>query len=182
MSRYKVLFCLTGSIAGYKSCYLISKLVQADVEVQTACTASAHRFIGDAALEGLTRRKNYSNVFDTAYGIEHVQLSDWYDLAITCPATGNTINKFAAGMADDPVSCLFLAHDFKKPYLIAPAMNAKMYSHPRTQESLRILGTWGVKILDADDGYQACGTEGPGRLAEPEIIFPIIMKELELHR
>lgn len=181
MSRYKVLFKLTGSIACYKSCYVISKLVQNDVDVQTACTPSALKFIGAATLEGLTRRKVYSGIFDSSDEIEHVELTDWYDLAITCPATGNIVNKMAAGIADEPVSCLFLAHDFQRPYLIAPAMNSKMYTHPRTQESLRILSSWGIRVLETDTGYQACGTVGPGRLISPDTIFETIMEELK-HR
>ncbi len=178
MFRYKVLMSLTGSIACYKSCSVISILVQNNVDVQVACTQSSLRFIGKATLEGLTRRNIYSDMFDSSRNIEHVDLTNWYDLAIICPATGNIINKIAAGIADDPVSCLFLAHDFKIPCIIAPAMNARMYEHPRTQESIRVLKSWGINVLETETGYQACGTIGPGRLLPPETIVKIIMKEL----
>ena len=182
MSRYRVLFSLTGSIACYKSCYIISKLVQSNMDVQVACTQSSLEFIGKATLEGLTRRDVYSSMFNSSKKIEHVDLSEWYDLAIICPATGNIINKIAAGIADDPVSCLFLAHDFKRPYIIAPAMNARMYEHPRTQESIQTLKNWGIHVLETETGYQACGTIGVGRLLSPEAIVEIIMNELNNSR
>lgn len=179
MSKFKVLFGLTGSIACYKSCSIISRLVQNDVDVKVACSPSAWQFIGASTLEGLSHRKVYSDIFESSDSIEHVDLVDWYNLAIVCPATGNTINKLAAGIADEPISCQFLAHDFAKPYIVAPAMNVRMFKHPQTQESLEKLRSWGVRVLDTDTGYQACGTEGEGRLLDPDVIYSIIMEELE---
>ena len=175
----KILFALTGSIACYKSCTAISRLVQAGMEVQTVCTPSALKFIGQSTLEALSGKPIYSDMFAASGNIEHIALTDWYDLAIVCPATGNIINKMAAGIADDPVSCLFLAHNFERPWLVAPAMNARMLTHPRTNNSLAVLESWGVKVLETGTGYQACGTIGPGRLLEPELIIDIILKELE---
>lgn len=167
---------MTGSIACYKACGVISKLVQNGFEVKIACTKSALEFVGISTLEGLTRKKAYTDMFHGDKSLEHVDLSKWLDLAIICPATGNILNKLAAGIADDCVSTLFLAHDFSKPFLIAPAMNRNMYEHPATKRSIATLKSWGVRILDTESGYQACGDTGPGRLLEPGKIYEEIVR------
>jgi len=173
-----VLFQLTGSIACYKACAVISRLVQSGLEVKTICSANALNFIGKSTLEGLTRNPVYVDTFEERFALEHVELVKWLDLAVICPATANIINKLAAGVADDYISTTFLAFDFSKPYLIAPAMNERMYAHPATANGIRILKGWGVKVLGVGSGYQACGDKGAGRLLEPEELYGIIMKEL----
>jgi len=179
MSAQKILFNLSGSIACYKSCHVISKLVQNGFEVKASCTRSALEFIGLSTLEGLTGKPVYCDMFEKKQAIRHVDLSRWYDLAIICPATANIINKLSSGIADDPVSTIFLAQDFSKPYLIAPAMNTNMYRHPATRESLSRLESWGVQILKTDEGHLACGDEGQGRLLSPDLIYENIIKSLE---
>lgn len=178
MSGSKILFQMTGSIACYKACSVISKLVQNGFEVKAACTKSALKFIGVSTLEGLTRKPVYADMFEGERSLEHVELAKWLDLSIICPATGNIINKMAGGIADDCVSTLFLAHDFSKPVLVAPAMNQNMYAHPATKRSITTLKSWGVKILDTDTGYQACGETGAGRLLEPDKIYEEILNFL----
>lgn len=179
MKKSKILIKLTGSIACYKACHVISKLVQQGHEVYTVVTENAKEFIGLSTLEGLTRCPVYHDMWERRKALEHIELIRSVDLAIVCPATANIINKFAAGIGDDTVSTLFLAHDFKIPYLIAPAMNMNMYNHPSTQKSLQTLKEWGVKILETDNGHQACGDIGPGRLLKPEKIVEIINAHLE---
>jgi len=178
MSGSKILFQLTGSIACYKACFAISRLVQEGCEVKTACTRSALQFIGPATLEGLTRKSVYSEMFERERALDHVDLAKWYDLAVLCPATANILGKLAGGIGDDCVSTLFLAHDFKKPYLIVPAMNKSMYEHPATKRSMKVLKSWGVKVLGAATGRQACGDVGPGRMLEPGEICAEIRKAL----
>jgi len=180
MSRSKanILFQLTGSIACYKACNVISKLVQDGCGVKTVVTENALKFIGKSTLEGLTHHAVYMDTFEDRSALEHIELTKWMDLAIICPATANIMNKLAAGVADDFVSTLFLAWDLKKPYLIAPAMNRNMWAHPATRRSAKTLGEWGVKVLGTGKGYQACGDIGEGRLLEPGDIYKEIRKSL----
>ena len=179
MSNYKILFKITGSIAAYKSAYLISKLVQNDFEVKVVATDYALKFIGKATLEGLTGNKVYTDSFEDGEMMSHISLNKWADLTIICPATANTINKLAAGISDNLLTSLFLAHDHSKPYLIAPAMNTLMFDHPATQTSLKKLSEWGVQILPTAEGYLACGDIGKGKLLEPDIIFESILSALK---
>ncbi|MFH1528680.1 MAG: bifunctional phosphopantothenoylcysteine decarboxylase/phosphopantothenate--cysteine ligase CoaBC [Bacteroidota bacterium] len=178
MSKFRILVKITGSIAAYKSAQIISKLVQNNCEVKTVITPSALQFIGKATLEGLTNNIVYSDVFELSEMMSHIDLNKWADLIIVIPATGNTINKFAAGIADNLLTSLFLSRDESKPYLIAPAMNTNMYNHPATQESLKTLEKWGVKILPTDEGYLACGDTGRGKLLNLDKIFGYIFNEL----
>jgi phosphopantothenoylcysteine decarboxylase/phosphopantothenate--cysteine ligase len=171
MSNYKILFKISGSIAAYKSAYLISKLVQNGFEVKVVATESALKFIGKATLEGLTGYPVYTDSFQEGEMMNHINLVKWADLTIVCPASGNTINKLAAGIADNLLTSLFLAHDWTKPYLIAPAMNTNMFEHPATQDSINKLEKWGVNILPTTEGYLACGDIGKGKLLEPEEIY-----------
>ncbi len=165
---------LSGSIACYKACFVISRLVQAGHEVQTACTSSALQFVGPSTLEGLTGRPVFSDVHETGRRMDHIDLANWADLAVVCPATANTINSLANGIATDPIGNLFLAYDLKKPFLVAPAMNTKMLEHPATRDSIVKLQSWGVQVLETDAGQLACGDEGMGRLLEPEKILAAI--------
>jgi len=178
MSKYKILFKITGSIAAYKAAYLISKLVQNNFEVQTVVSESALHFIGKATLEGLTGKEVLSDMYENGKMMNHINLVKWADLVILCPASANTINKLANGIADNLITSLFLAHDWNKPYLIAPAMNSNMYHHPITKKSLGVLENLGVKILPTDSGYLACGDIGDGKLLEPEKIYNYILMSL----
>ena len=167
MSRAKILFKMSGSIACYKACDAISKLVQAGFEVETVMTKSALEFVGRATVEGLTGRSVHTDVFEPGCYMDHIRLAKWADLVIVAPASANTLAKLAQGLGDDLLSTLFLAHDFSKPYLLAPAMNVAMYNHPATRENLEKLRTWGVSVLTPGEGRLACGDVGEGRLIEP---------------
>ncbi|MFA6596831.1 MAG: bifunctional phosphopantothenoylcysteine decarboxylase/phosphopantothenate--cysteine ligase CoaBC [Ignavibacteriaceae bacterium] len=179
MSNYKILFKISGSIAAYKSASLISKLVQNGFEVKVVATDYALKFIGKATLEGLTGNKVYTDSFEEGEMMSHINLNKWADLTIVCPATANTINKLAAGISDNLLTSLFLAHDRSKPYLIAPAMNTLMFDHPATQASLSKLKEWGVQILPIAEGYLACGDTGTGKLLEPDVIYEYILSALK---
>lgn len=165
----RILFLLSGSISCYKACFAISKLVQAGFEVRTAATPAALQFVGNATLEGLTTKPVFSDLWKPGEAMDHIDLARWADLAILAPGTANTINRLAAGLADDPVGTLFLAWELsQKPWWIAPAMNTVMLNHPVTQDSLKKLTEIGVRILSTDRGSLACGEVGAGRLIEPE--------------
>ena len=169
-----ILFIFSGSIACYKACEAVSRLVQNGHKVRTVATPSALKFIGPATLEGLTGSAVMSDIFASGSAMEHINLTRWADLVIVCPATANTINRLAAGLSDDLPGALFLAHDRTKPWLIAPAMNPEMWSHPATVASVEKLKSWGVRFLSVGAGRTACGEVGEGRLAEPmEIVAAI---------
>ena len=170
-SKAKILFQLTGSIACYKACFLISKLVQSNYDVQVVATESALKFVGEATLEGLTGKPVYSELWQAGKMMDHIKLNRWADLAIVAPATANFINSTAHGLGNDLLTTLFLAHDFSKPYLIVPAMNTAMYKHPSTQDSLLRLKSMGLQVLETREGVLACGETGYGRLLEPDLIF-----------
>ena len=178
MSKSNILIKITGSIAAYKSAYLISKLVQDGFNVKVAVTNSALQFIGKATLEGLTNNPVYSDTFEDGNMMSHINLAKWADLTIVIPADANTINKFAAGIADNLVTSLFLAHIKSKPYLIAPAMNTNMYEHPATQSSLKKLSDWGITILPTEEGHLACGDTGKGKLLDTDKVYGFILNSL----
>jgi len=179
MSRSNVLFFLTGSIACYKACTVLSRLAQAGVTVQTVATPAALRFIGPATLEALSGRPVFSDMWESGRALDHIEFARQADLALICPATGNTINRLSAGLADDLVGALFLAWEHKqKPWWIAPAMNTLMWQHPATQASVEKLRSWGVRFIEPAEGLLACGDTGPGRLAEPELIAADVLQAL----
>lgn len=178
MCAAKILFELTGSIAAWKACAVISRLAQEGHEVQTIATSAALQFIGAATLEGLTGRPVRSDMWDRGTAMDHINLVKWADVVVLCPATANTINRLAAGLADDLVGALFLAHDWRKPYLLAPAMNPAMWAHPATRAGVEKLRGWGVRILPVARGRLACGDEGEGRMIEPEEILAAIRAAL----
>lgn len=181
-SKANILLMISGSIAAYKSCFVISQLVQKGHDVQVVATPQAMEFIGPATLEGLSGKPVLSELFASQHAMDHIYLARWADLILLCPATANTLNKMSQGIADDLVTNLFLAHDFKKPFLVAPAMNTYMYQHPCTQSSLKKLSEMGLEILEPKDGSLACGEVGRGRLMEPEEIIAKVQSRLaQLH-
>lgn len=173
---------MSGSIAAYKASYLISKLVQNNFQVQVVATSSALKFVGTPTLEGLSNNPVVTDSFSEGHAMAHIHLIREADLVLLCPATANTINKMSQGVGDDLVTTLFLAHDFKKPFLLAPAMNTTMYLHPITQNSLENLKKLGVKVLETASGVLACGEQGWGKLLDPDLIFSEIVKELSDHQ
>ena len=178
-AKPRLLFLLSSSIACYKACHAISRLTQAGIEVRTVATPAALRFVGGATLEGLTGSPVFSDVWTEGRAMDHINLARWADLALVCPATANTLNRLAAGLADDPIGALFLAWEIQqKPWWVAPAMNHAMLAHPATQASLARLRPMGVRVLDAGNGALACGETGEGRLIEPEALVAQVLVEL----
>lgn len=177
-NKKNILFLVSGSISGYKVCNVLSDLVKKGHNVQVVTTQNALNFIGLATFEGLTHNPVFSDSFESSKMMAHIDLMKQSDLIICAPATANIINKFSQGIGDDLVSSLFLAYDFKRPFLIAPAMNTNMYHHPATQRSLGILKEWGIKIIEPEEGALACGDVGIGRLAEAQKIIDSIVQSL----
>lgn len=170
----KILIIQSGSIATAKSTLVISSLVKSGSEVQIVATQSALEFVGEATLEGLTGKKVFSNLYQPGEMMSHIHLMRWAEMIVILPATANFINKLAQGIGDDLASTLMLAHQFDKPVHVFPAMNSAMWLHPKTQESIKILQSWGYLIHSPGSGQLACGEEGPGRLLEPNEILEIL--------
>lgn len=175
-AKKKVLVAVTGSIAAYKACYLVSKLVQNSFDVEVVVSRAALEFIGAASFEGLTGKPIHSDLYSSGQMMGHIDLARWADLIVVAPCTANTLNKLSAGIADDLIGSLFLAHDFKKPFVLAPAMNVAMYKNPITQSSISKLSSLGIQILKTEEGLLACGEVGEGRLLDVDQIFQEIQK------
>lgn len=172
MTPRRILFQISGSIAAYKACSVISALVQQGHELQCVATRSGLEFVGEATLEGLTGRPVFTDTFEPGRRMDHIHLAKWAELAVLCPASAGALNRLSAGLADDAIGTLFLAWELgRKPYFVAPAMNQQMWRHPATQASLARLEGWGVRVLPTAEGHQACGDQGPGRLLEPQEIL-----------
>jgi phosphopantothenoylcysteine decarboxylase/phosphopantothenate--cysteine ligase len=166
----QILFILSGSIACYKACDAISQLVQRGHRVRAIATKAALNFVGVATLEGLTREKVGTELFEEGAALEHITLARWADVTVVCPATAHTINRMAAGLGDDLAGALLLAHDWAKPLVISPAMNPAMWNHPATAAAVARLREWGARFIAVGSGRTACGEVGEGRLAESEDI------------
>lgn len=176
----KILIIMTGSIACYKVCMLISRLKQEGHQLKVVMTKNSLQFVGSATIEGLSGEAPHTDLYATGHAMDHINLARWADLILVAPATAHYINKVSAGLADDLASSLFLAHDFQKPFLLAPAMNTKMYQHPATQDSIHKLTSIGVTILETASGVLACGEIGSGRLLEPELIYQDLIQRLNI--
>ena len=174
MSGSNLVFVLSGSIACYKACEAISRLVQRGHRVRVVATEAALKFVGRATLEGLTGGKVASDLFEPGAALDHIQLGRWAAAIVVCPATAHTLNRLAAGLADDLAGALLLAHDWRKPLLIAPAVNPAMWNHPATASSVTRLKEWGSRFVAVGEGRTACGDVGEGRLAEPDEIVAAV--------
>ncbi len=166
-----ILVGISGGIAAYKIPELIRLLRKAGAEVRVATTKNALEFVTELTLQTLSGYKVYSDVFAAinTHSTEHISLPDWADLMIIAPATANVLGKMANGIADDALTTTFCA--MRKPVVIAPAMNDKMYQCPATQEAMRHLSGWdNITMLDCAEGELACGTTGRGRMQEPDAI------------
>ena len=162
----KILVGVTGGIAAYKVAEVVSRLRKLGVEVHVAMTKSATEFIAPLTLRSLSANPVYVDMFDEPklWNVEHIALAEHVDAVIVAPATANILAKMATGLADDFLSTVLLAT--RAPIFVAPAMNHAMYHHPATQENLTRLSERGIKIIGPGTGFQACGTDGDGRMSE----------------
>lgn len=178
MSRSEVLLLVTGSIAAYKSGHIVSRLTQAGVRVQVVASPAALNFVGAATWEGLSGVPVVSSLWTPGQAMDHIHLVRKADLILAAPATAHFINRIASGVGDDLLTNMFLAHDFKKPFLVAPAMNTSMYINPVTQKSIQSLREMGLEFLESESGVLACGEQGQGRLLDPDKIVAKVLSML----
>ncbi|HEY3057917.1 MAG TPA: bifunctional phosphopantothenoylcysteine decarboxylase/phosphopantothenate--cysteine ligase CoaBC [Chloroflexota bacterium] len=165
---------VTGSIAAFKAVGLASTLHQAGAIVDVAMTPDAQRFVLPLSFQAITHRPVFADLW--APGMEtdiaHVTLGRESDVIVVAPATAHTLAKLAHGLADDPVSVTVLAA--RCPVIVAPAMDAGMYTHPATAANVMLLKERGVKVVEPESGHLASGLVGLGRLADPDTIVDVI--------
>lgn len=173
-TQKRVVVAVTGGIAAYKTCSLVSKLRQEGAEVKVAMTKNATSFISPECFEALARTKVYVDLWGCAEEIPHISLGQECDLVVVAPATANILAKMAHGIADDLVSTMLLAAT--APVVVVPSMNAVMWEHPAVQANLKILADRGVRVVNPDVGNLACGTSGRGRFPELDRIMAEMAK------
>jgi phosphopantothenoylcysteine decarboxylase/phosphopantothenate--cysteine ligase len=180
----KVVLGVSGGIAAYKAAEIVRLLQDRGIRIQVVMTASAQEFIRPLTFAALSGEKVITSMFAAEAGseanidsaIEHIAVAQSIDALLVAPATADVIAKFAQGIANDFLSTLYLATT--APVVVAPAMNVNMWDHPATQHNLEVLRKRGVKIVEPDSGYLACGMTGPGRLAENDAIVAATLESL----
>ncbi len=168
-----ILVGISGGIAAYKIPELIRLLVKAGAEVRVATTKNALEFVTELTLQTVSGSRVYSDVFAAIneHSTEHISLPDWCDATIVAPATANVIGKMAAGIADDALTTTICSCTARKPIVVAPAMNDKMWESPATQHAIETIKSWNnVTVIEPACGPLACGTEGKGRMPEVEVL------------
>ena len=175
-----VLLGVTGGIAAYKAAYLASALHKLHAHVEVVMTEHATKFVAPLTFEQLTGRRCMVDTFDRNFShqVEHIALADRTDLVLIAPATANVCAKLAHGLADDMLTTTVLACTC--PKVIAPAMNTNMYQNPVTQDNLDTLRRYGWEVISPASGHLACGTTGPGRMPEPEVLLQHVLRVLAL--
>ncbi|PPT90872.1 bifunctional phosphopantothenoylcysteine decarboxylase/phosphopantothenate--cysteine ligase CoaBC [Xanthomonas theicola] len=166
----RVLLCVGGGIAAYKTLELVRRLRGAGAEVQVAMTAGAQRFVTPLSFQALSAHPTRTSLWDSAaeQAMGHLELARWADRVVVAPASADLLARLAHGLAGDLVATLCLATT--APLTICPAMNHRMWLHPATQANVATLRQRGASVVGPNDGPLAEGESGPGRLAEPEDI------------
>ena len=166
----RILLGISGGIAAYKAPLVVRNLRNLGADVVPVLTQNATRFVTETALQAVADNRPRTDLWDAEAeaAMGHIELARWADAVVIAPATANLIARLAHGIADDLLTTLYLATT--APVFVAPAMNVKMWEHVATQRNLERLRHDGVTVLGPDDGEQACGEFGPGRMIEPDEI------------
>src|SRR6266478_6276475 len=180
----KIALGITGGIAAYKAAEIVRLLQDRGIRVQVIMTRAAQEFVRPLTLAALSGEKVITGMFSAREehgpniesAIEHIAVAQSIDALVVAPTTADVLAHFAQGIASDFLTTLYLATT--APVVVAPAMNVNMWNHPATQANLEILRQRGVKIVEPDSGYLACGMTGPGRLAENDSIVAAVLEAL----
>lgn len=167
LTGQKILLGVTGGIAAYKAAELVRLLTTAGAHVRVVMTRSACDFIGPLTLQALSGERVRTDLLDpeAEAAMGHIELARWADLVLVAPASADSIARLAQGRADDLLATVCLATE--APLVVAPAMNRVMWAHAATRDNVACLRARGVEILGPDQGDQACGEVGAGRMREP---------------
>jgi phosphopantothenoylcysteine decarboxylase / phosphopantothenate---cysteine ligase len=184
INNMKIALGVTGGIAAYKASEVLRLLQDRGIRVQVIMTRAAQEFVRPLTFAALSGEKVIAGMFSPGEepqanidsAIEHIAVAQSIDALVVVPATADILAHFAQGIATDFLTTLYLATT--APVVVAPAMNVNMWNHPATQANLEILRKRGVKIVEPDAGYLACGMVGQGRLAENDAIVAAVMETL----
>lgn len=173
--RRRVLLGVTGGIAAYKTPELVRRLRERGSDVRVVLTRSAHEFVSALSLQAVSGHHVRDNLLDpeAEAGMGHIELARWADDIVIAPATAEILARLAHGHADDLLTTLVLAS--RARLWLAPAMNHVMWAHPAVQANYSLLLQRGARPLGPEDGDQACGETGPGRMSEPEAIAAAVL-------
>ena len=170
LSGKTILIGITGGIAAYKICELIRMFKRQNANVRVICTPNALNFVTKLTLQNLSQNEVGVDEFEIPdFKPEHISYADEADILVIAPATANTAGKIANGICDNLLTSIVCA--FKKPVVIAPAMNCNMWENPIVQENIQKLRATGYEIIEPESGFLACGYNGTGRLADLNKIF-----------
>ncbi len=168
-----VVLGVTGSIAAFKALEIVRELKRLDVNVTVCMTRSAAKLVSPLSFQALSGNEVVTDLLNSEHPLSHIELTEKLDLLAIVPATANIIGKFAAGIADDALSTMFLAT--QAPVLIAPAMNERMWENSLVQRNVEMLKSLGYRLIGPSAGELACRSTGKGRLAEKEEIVAEII-------
>lgn len=178
LSNRVIVLGVTGGIAAYKSCELVSRLKKQGADVRVILTRHAAKFVPPLTFQTLSKNPVADSMFETpqAWDMKHISWAQAAHLFVVAPATANLIAKYANGIADDMLTSTLLATT--APVLLAPAMNANMWLHPATQQNIKTLLSRGVHTVGPEEGLLACEQVAIGRMAEPSEIERVILSLL----
>ena len=165
---------ITGGIAAYKTIELIRLLRKSDNEVRVVLTPAAAEFVTPLTLQAISGNAVAQSLLDpqAELAMGHIELAKWADAVVIAPASADFMARLTVGMANDLLSTICLATD--APILLAPAMNQQMYRQTITQQNVATLAKRGIHFIGPNNGFQACGDVGAGRMSEPAEIFEAI--------
>jgi phosphopantothenoylcysteine decarboxylase/phosphopantothenate--cysteine ligase len=179
----KVALGVCGGIAAYKAAEIVRLLQDRGLRVQVIMTQAAQEFVRPLTFAALSGEKVITEMFGSGAeqpnidsAVEHIAVAQSIDALVIAPATADVLAKFANGLANDFLTTTFLATT--APVVVAPAMNVNMWQHPATQANLEKLRQRGVRVVEPDAGYLACGMIGPGRLAANEKVVAAVLEAL----
>jgi phosphopantothenoylcysteine decarboxylase / phosphopantothenate---cysteine ligase len=176
----KVLLCITGSIAAYKSILLVRLMVKAGAEVKVIMTPAAKDFVTPLTLSTLSKNPVLVDLFSEEAWANHVMLGRWADVMLVAPLSCNTLAKMATGQCDNLLMATYLSATC--PVVVAPAMDEDMWHHPTTITNLDKLRSFGNRVIPVDKGELASGLHGDGRMAEPEAIIQFVTDEVFMEK
>lgn len=171
LNNKRILLGITGGIAAYKSAELVRFLRKAGAEVHVVMTPAACEFITPLTLQALSGNPVHTTMLDpkAEAGMGHIELAKWADAVLIAPASADFMARLAAGMGNDLLATLCLVT--RAPIYLAPAMNQGMWLDSATQKNCEVLKERGFTLFGPDEGYQACGDVGPGRMLDPEVLM-----------
>src|SRR6056300_1209575 len=171
LRQRRILVAIAGGIAAYKGAELVRLLKKQGAEVRVILSRGAREFITPLTMQALSGEPVHTELLDETAeaGMGHIALARWADLLVIAPATADVIARLAHGRADDLMTTVALAT--AAPVAVAPAMNQQMWANAATQENLTLLTQRNIQVIGPDEGEQACGDVGPGRLLEPSQIL-----------